>query len=155
MDSELERSSLRLSVALALLLTAGTVWAIRWSSAEAPPYEEARVARAMSSVAPSGAYKPVFRQDGSYWGFIADGYLFDAGGAYVGWVDTGRVWHRSGSFLGELVDGAYVLRDTMLTLSPMTGTVRRPPASPVPPQPAMGRMMVMMRTGWVDALDRQ
>jgi hypothetical protein len=152
-NDNVDVTSLRFVVALALLGTAAIVWGIRWFGGEPAltpdvPEETPR---------PATIAVPVYRADGTYWGFIADDYLFDAAGAYVGWVEGSRVWHRSGAFMGELVDGTYILRNTTTT-APMAFMPRMPPASPLPPLPPrmpMTRMASLVGMGWVDALGAQ
>ena len=51
----------------------------------------------------------VYRWDGTYFGFILDGYLYDPDAEYLGWIDTDdtaperiqAVWEEQGPFLFE------------------------------------------------------
>jgi hypothetical protein len=77
---------------------------------------------------------PLFRLDGRYYGFVADGYIFDAAGSYRGWVSRGQVWRADGRYVGELRDRRYVVRGVYATMpadrSPLT-----PPPRPRVPNP--------------------
>src|SRR5437763_5784209 len=56
------------------------------------------------------ATQPIFRWNGQYFGFVANGYLMDSRGTYRGWIaHDGTVWQSNGKFLGDLVGGEYVL----------------------------------------------
>ncbi len=97
---------------------------------------------------------PIFRWSGEYFGFIYRGNLFDAEGNYLGWIeDDGSVWNRDGTYLGELIEGNYILRNTM-RMEPLPKIPKIPPIAPIPPVPKSDRIAKMAKLGWDDALDR-
>jgi hypothetical protein len=57
---------------------------------------------------------PLFRWEGHYWGFVADGQVYDRYGRHVAWLEPGPegtdVYALTGRFLGELRDEHYVVR---------------------------------------------
>jgi hypothetical protein len=94
----------------------------------------------------------IFRWNGQYFGFIADGYLFDSTANFRGWVDNdGTVWRSDGAFLGDLVGGEYVL------LQQSADRARRPPRArptkPATPAKPDVRKARGPRPGYVDGLD--
>jgi 4-fold beta-flower domain-containing protein len=99
----------------------------------------------------SRATMPLFRWDGPYWGFVADGLVYDRYGRHVGWLRATEAYHLSGRFMGELCHGAHVLRDTLraepIHLAPQ-------PAVPyaTPPAPPPDREACEPLDGWTDAL---
>lgn len=98
------------------------------------------------------ATQPVFRWNGQYYGFIANGYLMDSSGAYRGWIEhDGTVWQSNGKFLGDLVGGEYVL---LHQSSRRETKPKRLTPSPValPPRPE-DRPARSARPGYVDGLD--
>lgn len=98
------------------------------------------------------ATQPIFRWNGKYYGYMSNGYLFDAEGTYQAWIDgNGTVWHATGKFLGDLVGGEYVLlqQSTNRAAQPKRLTPTPVPApEPLPDRPARGP-----RAGYVDGLD--
>jgi hypothetical protein len=96
---------------------------------------------------------PIFRWSGEYFGFISNERLFDAKSNYLGWVESdGTVWLRDGQHLGELVDGSYVLRNTMRMPS-IPRIPRMTPTPPIRPIPSIDRIGHIRRISWVDSLD--
>ena len=96
---------------------------------------------------------PVFRWNGEYYGFISNGNLFNASGEYRGWIeDDGNVWREDGTYLGELVEGSYILRNTM-KVEPVPRVPRVPPVPPVPMVPAINRVGRVPRVGYEDPLE--
>lgn len=96
---------------------------------------------------------PIYKWDGTYFGFLTGGCFFDAKGRYLGWVtEEGAVWHVDGRFLGELVDGHYVLR-RMTMVEPVRRVPRARPMPPMPPVPSLPRVPRIPRLGWTDALE--
>ena len=96
---------------------------------------------------------PIFRWSGEYFGFIYKGNFFDAEGEYLGWVeDDGSVWNRDGTYLGELVEGCYILRNT-IKMEPTPKMPKIPPIPPIPPIPKPDRIGRIGKIGWEDALD--
>lgn len=98
------------------------------------------------------ATQPIFRWNGKYFGFMANGCLLDAAGAYRGWIDgDGTVWQSNGKFLGDLVGGEYVLlhQSAMRAIKPKRLT---PTAVALPPRPA-DRPARSPRAGYIDGLD--
>lgn len=77
---------------------------------------------------------PLFRWDGPYWGFVADGALYDRYGRHAGWLEGADVYHRTGRFMGELRDGQYVVRD-LLRAQPIHRAPRPAVPYPTPPGP--------------------
>jgi len=95
---------------------------------------------------------PIFRWDGRYWGFTANGNLFNRHGEYRGWIESdGSVWRDDGTYLGEMVDGHYILRST-LALEPAPRLPHVPPACPIPPVPSVSRVGRVPEVGYQDAL---
>lgn len=93
----------------------------------------------------------LFRWDGRYWGFVADGALYDRHGRHVGWLDGTDAYHRDGRFMGELRDGAYVLRD-VLRAEPIHRAPRPAVPYPTPLAPPPDREAREPLDGWADAL---
>jgi hypothetical protein len=97
--------------------------------------------------------RAIFKWSGEYFGFLFCGYLFDARGRYFGWVARDRsVWKKDGSYLGELVDGDYILRNSMKT-EPRPKTPKFPPSERLQPIQRIDRIPLPPRSGWVDALE--
>jgi hypothetical protein len=96
---------------------------------------------------------PIFRWSGQYYGFVANGYLFDAESNLRGWVGSdGTVWRSDGQFLGDLVGGEYVLHQQS---APRARRAKRvlpsaPIDSPVRPPDRVARAP---RVGYVDGLN--
>jgi len=96
---------------------------------------------------------PIYRWNGKYYGFIREGFLFDASGNYVGWLDAGNEIYRSdGTFLGELFDDNYVL-GRVAGLRRIRKIPRIPPIRSIPPIPRIDRIGRLPVVGWCDALD--
>jgi len=96
---------------------------------------------------------PIFRWSGEYFGFIHNGYFFDADGNYLGWIeDDGSVWNQDGTYLGELTEGNYILRNTM-KIEPIPKIPKIPPIPPIPPIPEIDRIGKIGKLGWKDALN--
>jgi len=95
----------------------------------------------------------IYRWDGEPLGFVYAGVLFDYRCHYLGWLEKDNsVWAPDGHYMGELVDSAYILRNT-------TRIPRLPKAArmaPVPPPPAMPPARRVPRPpqegSWIDAL---
>jgi len=95
----------------------------------------------------------VFKWSGQHLGFITNNYLFGSDSSYLGWVEQdGSVWARNGRYLGELIEGQYILRNSM-KMQPMSRMPKMPPMPPMSPMPPMPRMPRMPRMGWVDPFD--
>ncbi len=106
------------------------------------------------STASGTATQPIFRWNGRYYGFLANGYLLDSAGTYRGWVDgNGTVWHSNGKFMGDLVGGEYVLLQQSASMQRASQPKRFSP-SPVtlPPRPD-DKPARAPRAGYVDGLD--
>jgi hypothetical protein len=96
--------------------------------------------------------QPIFRWGGQYFGFVTNGYLFDAASNYCGWINSdGTVWRSDGRFLGELVGGEYVLLQESNIQSKRERRLQ--PATPSEPliRPA-DREPRTPREGYVDGL---
>ena len=96
--------------------------------------------------------KPIFRWNGEYFGFISNGRLFDKYSHYLGWVDGNEVWRKDGTYLGEIVEGAYILRRTLMATRTRRA-VRATPATPAIRADRASRAPRAKRAGYVDALD--
>jgi hypothetical protein len=94
---------------------------------------------------------PLFRWDGKYWGFLADGGLFDRYGRHVGWLEGTDAYHGNGRFMGELRDGRHVLRD-LLRAEPIHRASRAAVPHQTPPSPVPDRRAREPAEGWADAL---
>jgi 4-fold beta-flower domain-containing protein len=94
---------------------------------------------------------PLFRWNGTYWGFVADGLIYDRYGRHVGWLEGTDAYHRSGRFMGELREGRHVLRDA-LRAEPIHREPRVAIPFPAPPAPVPDRMARELLDGWADAL---
>jgi hypothetical protein len=101
--------------------------------------------------APMKAPAPLFRWDGPYWGFVADGSLFDRYGRHVGWLEGADVYHRTGRFMGALRDGQYIVRD-LLRAEPIPRAPRPAVPYPAPPAPLPPRGARAPIADLVDAL---
>ena len=96
---------------------------------------------------------PIFKWDGTYFGFVDAARLYNAEAGYLGWVEQdGSVWRARGAFLGVLVEGNYVMRD-LLTIEPVPRIPPVPPIPPIPPIPDLPRMPRTPQAGWADALE--
>ena len=62
-------------------------------------------------------------------------------------------WNEDGTYIGELVQGSYILRNTM-KMEPIPKIPRIPPIPPIPPIPRMDRMGRIVQLNWYDALDK-
>ncbi|MBI3456288.1 MAG: hypothetical protein HY002_10925 [Candidatus Rokubacteria bacterium] len=94
---------------------------------------------------------PLFRSDGTYWGFLAGDRVYDRYGRDVGWLEGTDVYHRSGRFMGELVHRHYVLRN-MLRSEPIHREPRPPVPYSTPPAPPPNRGARDPLDDWNDAL---
>jgi hypothetical protein len=96
--------------------------------------------------------QPIFRWNGQYFGFIADGCLFDSTSQYRGWVASdGTIWRADGKFLGDLVGGDYVLLQKSAVRASRPPLARPAiPATPAKPNDRIGRGQ---RPGFVDGLE--
>lgn len=95
----------------------------------------------------------IFKWNGQYLGFVRNGSLFDDQSRYLGWIEQdGSVWHSNGRYAGELVDGDYILRNSM-RMEPMARMPKMSPTAPMAPMAPMPRMPKMPRAGWVDPFD--
>jgi hypothetical protein len=98
---------------------------------------------------------PLFRWDGTYWGFRAGDQVHDRYGRHAGWVettpDTADVFDLSGRFLGELADELYVVRD-LFRAEPIHRAPRPAVAFRTPPTPPPDREPRDPRDDWHDAL---
>ncbi len=94
---------------------------------------------------------PLFRWDGKYWGFVADGALCDRYGRHVGWLEGADAYQRNGRFMGELREGRYVLRD-VLRPEPIHRAPRAAVPYPTPPAPAPDREAREPLDTWREAL---
>lgn len=94
---------------------------------------------------------PLFRWDGKYWGFVANGQVYDRYGHHVGWVEQTDVYHRNGRFMGGLRERHYVLRDR-LRAEPIHLAPRPAVDYPTPPDPVLDRDERDPLEGWRDAL---
>lgn len=95
----------------------------------------------------------IFKLSGQHVGFLKDGYVFDTTSRYLGWVEKdGTVWTPNGTYVGELVDGAYILRNGT-KMQPMPKMPKMFPMTPMPPMAAMARMPRLPQMGWIDAID--
>jgi hypothetical protein len=99
------------------------------------------------------AMDSIFRWNGEYFGFVRNGRLFDANARYLGWIDDdGSVWRADGSYLGQVVEGEYILRNS-IKVQPADRAALAQPMSPMAPMAKMNRMGKMQRMSFVDALD--
>ncbi len=94
---------------------------------------------------------PLFRWDGSYWGFLAGDDIYDRYGRYVGWVEGTDVYHRNGRFMGELMNRFHVLRN-VLRPEPIHRAPRDPVPYSAPPLASPDRKPRDPLDGWSDAL---
>jgi hypothetical protein len=93
-----------------------------------------------------------FRWNGSYAGFNSGDYLFDPHGGYIGWIESdGSVCRSDGSYLGQIVDGDYIMRKTVM-VRPVPKVPRVPPVPPVPLVPPVPRVPRVPSVGWEEAL---
>jgi hypothetical protein len=104
---------------------------------------------------PERATSPLFRCDGTYWGFHADHRLYDRYGRQVGWLEATPhgvdVYHLSGRFMGEFREGRYVLR-SVLRREPAQRAGRPGVPYRTPPEPTPDRDPWDPTDDWADAL---
>lgn len=108
--------------------------------------------------APAPHTMPVFRWDGEYWGFLAEGHLYSPDGRYLGWVDEKKhVWLEDGAFLGYLKHENYILRNVHREeLTPRWPKKPPPPLDPAHvPAPKQKRPPKPPLHGWTDALGEE
>jgi hypothetical protein len=97
----------------------------------------------------------IFRWNGQPLGFVHNNHLFDSASKYLGWVEpNGTVWLSNGSYVGDLVEGSYILRNSM-KMQPMPKMPKVPPMPPMAPMSPMPRMPKMPRMGWIDPFDQE
>jgi len=95
----------------------------------------------------------LFKWNGQHLGFTSNGFLFDPSSKYIGWIEQdGSVWSENGEYIGELVEGQYILRNSM-KMEPTPRMPKTPPMPQMPPMPPMPRMPRMPRMGWEDPFD--
>jgi hypothetical protein len=95
---------------------------------------------------------PIFRWSGEYFGFIKDGFLFDANGTYVAWAEAdGSVWRTDGTYLGDIVEQNYILRNPTRSTAG-NREPRPPPLRPGPMPTQVRRAPKVLRKGWIDSL---
>jgi hypothetical protein len=93
----------------------------------------------------------IFRWDGSHFGFIASGRLFDLACQYLAWVEpNGEVWSSEGEFIG-VVDGEYISRQ-IVALPRLPRPPLIPPLPPLPPIPQPPRVARVLSPFTEDAL---
>ena len=80
----------------------------------------------------------IYRANGSYLGFIQDGFLFSRDGEFLGRVDNGFVWDRSGQFRGQIWGERYIIRDSF-ALPPVP---RGPIIAPAKPSPLPQQQLI-------------
>ncbi len=99
---------------------------------------------------PSG---PVFRWNGTYFGFFAGDWLFNRAGKPLAWVDSSdhSVWRRDGSYLGQVINDHYILRNRSQSRS--SRAVPSAPANHVPHVAHVSRVGHVGLAGWEEALD--
>jgi len=96
----------------------------------------------------------IFKWSGAPLGFIHGSALFGCDGRYLGWAgQDGRVWLEDGSYIGELIEGEYILRNT-LRPEPPPQVPRAPPMLPIPPPAPKSRKPRPPRAGWVDPFEQ-
>lgn len=96
----------------------------------------------------------IFKWNGQHLGFSVNGYLFDPSCNYLGWIEQdGSVWSDRGRYVGELIEGQYILRNTM-KMQPMARMPKMRPMPPMPPMQPMPRMPRMPRMVWRDPFDQ-
>ena len=96
--------------------------------------------------------QPIYRWSGQYYGFIANGYLFDSISNYCGWVESdGTIWRSDGRFLGDLVGGEYILLQQSAVRANRSPRTR--PATPAILARPEDRAARAQRPGYVDGLD--
>jgi len=94
----------------------------------------------------------IYRWSGEYFGFIAGDILWSMAPRYLGWIEANDVWRADGWYLGELVEGNYILRNTVRAQR-ASSAPRATPASPAPRTHPANRAGRTARAGWEDALE--
>lgn len=93
----------------------------------------------------------IYRTNGIYLGFIANGMIFSRDGDYLGWLESKFAWDPSGRFKGQLWDTRYIIINRF-GVQPLPKTPRpapnEPPALPDPPP---NIAPVSLPTGWADS----
>ena len=102
------------------------------------------------------ASTPLFRWEGTYWGFLEGDRIYDRHGRQVAWLDTSHghghdVYHLSGHFLGEWRDRHHVLRN-VLRPDPVHRAQRAPIPTRVIPDPPSDHAACDPIDEWADAL---
>lgn len=95
----------------------------------------------------------IFKSNGTYFGFIENGYLFSRDGQYLGWIEDKLVWDFNGQFRGEVKDFGgkkYILRNIFM-ISPLPRIPKLPPLSPLTPTPQMNIIPITLPINFKDA----
>jgi hypothetical protein len=95
----------------------------------------------------------IFRLSGEPLGFIHANALYDFDDRFMAWIDRdGTVWSFEGRYLGDLVENAYILRNTT-RLPPLDRPARVLPLLPPPPtRRPLPRMPRERQGSWIDGL---
>lgn len=94
--------------------------------------------------------KLIFRTNGTYLGFIADGSLFSRDGEYLGWVDGRHVWDSQGRYRGQLWNNDKYIIFNRFNVAPVPRTPKAAPSTPALPNPPANIAAVTLPTGWQD-----
>ena len=96
---------------------------------------------------------PLYRWNGTYFGFIKNNRIFNASSEYLGWISKdGRAWRTDGSFLGEIEKDNYILRRTAMA-TPGARPRKARPVKPAGPVRRANRPRKAKRAGKIDALE--
>ncbi|MEY2486832.1 MAG: hypothetical protein QOH39_2480 [Verrucomicrobiota bacterium] len=93
--------------------------------------------------------EPIYRTNGTYLGFISNGFIFSRDGQYLGWIDGQHAWDAAGRFRGQRWNKKYIILNRF-AVQPLPKHPRGTPATPALPDPPPNISPIAPPTGWVD-----
>ena len=99
------------------------------------------------------AIQHIFKTNGTYLGFIQNGFIFSRDGKYLGWIESQFAWDGAGKFRGTLmtVMGHEYILLNKLGIVPLPKTPRISNDNPMLPPPPPNIPAIALLLGWADA----
>lgn len=104
---------------------------------------------------PSENYIYIFKSNGFYFAFVANGNLYSRDGVYLGWTEGKVVWDKSGRFRGiitKLNDRHYIIFN-QLTMPPVMRTPKPTAMEVTPPTPVSNIAPISLPITYSDAFE--